>query len=245
MSSTVRFIAHRGYSRLHPENTGLAFQAALDYGDGTDRVAGIELDVQLSADEQIVVFHDDNLMRMCGRKLEVAQTSYAELLATARQAAPMRGEAIPLFAETLRQVNHRKIIYCEIKAADYDFGLMTRELAALVEDYAPAGDIVLHSFSTDLMGSIIPLTEHLRVKYGFLFDDIAALRAVPAELLSRLDYLHPWFGRLLEHAGEIFAYGKPINTWTVDRREDLKRILALEQADLVEGIMTNDLSIMD
>jgi glycerophosphoryl diester phosphodiesterase len=245
MSSTVRFIAHRGYSHLHPENTGLAFQAALDYGDGTDRVVGIELDVQLSADEQVVVFHDDNLKRMCGRKLEVAQTSYAELLVAARQAELMRGEAIPLFAETLRQVNHRKIIYCEIKSAGYDFGVMVRKLAGLVEDYAPVGDIVLHSFSTDLMGRIIPLTEHLRVKYGFLFDDIAALQAIPAALLSRLDYLHPSFGCLLEHAGEIFAYGKPINTWTVDRREDLERILALEQAELVEGIITNDLSIMD
>ena len=49
------FIAHRGYRARYPENTLVAFQAALDAG-----VQMIELDVALSRDRKLVVIHDAN-----------------------------------------------------------------------------------------------------------------------------------------------------------------------------------------
>ena len=56
-----RYFAHRG---LHgdgiPENSLAAFRRACEAG------YGIELDVHLTADEKLVVFHDDTLSRMCG-----------------------------------------------------------------------------------------------------------------------------------------------------------------------------------
>lgn len=53
-------VAHRGYSQCFPENTLLAIQAALDEG-----AKYIEIDIQLSADKQAVVFHDRDLQRLC------------------------------------------------------------------------------------------------------------------------------------------------------------------------------------
>ncbi len=53
-------VAHRGYSQRFPENTLLAIQAALDEG-----AKYIEIDIQLSADKQAVVFHDRDLQRLC------------------------------------------------------------------------------------------------------------------------------------------------------------------------------------
>ncbi|VAW92242.1 Glycerophosphoryl diester phosphodiesterase [hydrothermal vent metagenome] len=53
-------VAHRGYSQSFPENTLLAIQAALDEG-----AKYIEIDIQLSADKQAVVFHDRDLQRLC------------------------------------------------------------------------------------------------------------------------------------------------------------------------------------
>ena len=46
--------AHRGLSSLYPENTMAAYRAARDAG-----IPGIELDVHLTADKKLVVFHDD------------------------------------------------------------------------------------------------------------------------------------------------------------------------------------------
>ncbi len=53
-------VAHRGYTQCFPENTLLAVQAALDEG-----AKYIEIDIQLSADKQAVVFHDRGLQRLC------------------------------------------------------------------------------------------------------------------------------------------------------------------------------------
>ena len=58
-----RNFAHRGLHKRDksvPENSLAAFERAASYG------YGIELDVQLSKDGQVVVFHDDTLNRVCG-----------------------------------------------------------------------------------------------------------------------------------------------------------------------------------
>ena len=71
-----RQFAHRG---LHDaaqgiiENTLPAFERACEAG------YGIELDIQLSKDLQVIVFHDDNLMRMCGDARKVSHLTLAEL----------------------------------------------------------------------------------------------------------------------------------------------------------------------
>ena len=49
----MKILAHRGYSSIYPENTMLAFRKALEFG-----ADGIEFDVQLTRDDQVVVIHD-------------------------------------------------------------------------------------------------------------------------------------------------------------------------------------------
>lgn len=87
--------AHRGLHDIKngvPENSLAAFRAAVDAGYGA------ELDVQLSKDGQVVVFHDDRLNRLCGIEGKVADYDYEEL-----KKMPLAGtkETIPLFTEVL------------------------------------------------------------------------------------------------------------------------------------------------
>ena len=56
-------IAHRGFSGSYPENTMLAFQKALELG-----VDAIEIDVQLSCDGELMVFHDEELEKLTGKQ---------------------------------------------------------------------------------------------------------------------------------------------------------------------------------
>src|SRR5918993_3670558 len=67
--------AHRGlhYGAGFPENSLLAFAAALEVG------AGIECDLRLTADDQILVFHDRDTWRMCSSHLLIAQSTHSEL----------------------------------------------------------------------------------------------------------------------------------------------------------------------
>ena len=104
-----RNFAHRG---LHsedqsvPENSLPAFALACEAG------YGMELDVQLSRDGQVVVFHDDTLDRACGVAARVDALDFAEL-----QKLSLFGtaERIPLFSEVLALVNGRGPLIVELK----------------------------------------------------------------------------------------------------------------------------------
>ena len=89
------FYAHRGLydnSRGIPENSLPAFRAAADKG------YGVELDVQLSSDGAVVVFHDDTLDRVCGVHGNVADFSLEELQ---RMKLLDTEDVMPLFTDVL------------------------------------------------------------------------------------------------------------------------------------------------
>ena len=67
--------AHRGlhYGSESPENSMVAFAGALELG------AGIECDLRLTADNQVIVFHDADALRICGSSLKIGENDCAEL----------------------------------------------------------------------------------------------------------------------------------------------------------------------
>ena len=67
-------MAHRGYSGKYPENTMLAFEEAAQTG-----ADGIELDVQLTKDGQVVVIHDERIDRTTDGTGFVKDYTYEEL----------------------------------------------------------------------------------------------------------------------------------------------------------------------
>lgn len=102
-----KWFAHRG---LHgngvSENSMAAFQAAVNEG------YGIELDVHLTQDGQLAVFHDDSLMRLCGVPLVPEACTLQELQA---QALP-DGQRIPSLEDVLALVQDRAPLIVEIKS---------------------------------------------------------------------------------------------------------------------------------
>ncbi len=67
----VKNFAHRGFSGKYPENTMLAFEKAVEAG-----ADGIELDVQLTKDGEIVIIHDETIDRTTDGKGFVADYTY-------------------------------------------------------------------------------------------------------------------------------------------------------------------------
>lgn len=103
------YYAHRGLfseSSNIPENSLPAFSRAIEAG------YAIELDVQLTKDNQIVVFHDSTLSRMCGIDIPVWEKTYAQL----RELCLLNTtESIPLFSQVLNQVDGKVPLLVEIK----------------------------------------------------------------------------------------------------------------------------------
>jgi len=102
-------IAHRGYHNNKkgiPENSVLAFKKAIDNN------YLIELDVRLTKDKKLVVFHDGNLKRVCGVNKRVKDLTYRELL---KYNLFDTTQKVPLFSDVIKLVNGRVPILIETK----------------------------------------------------------------------------------------------------------------------------------
>lgn len=100
--------AHRGlWNADLPENSMAAFRNAVENG------FGMEMDVHLTKDDQLVVFHDDSLKRMCGVERPISSCTLAEL-----QSLRLNGteEHIPTFDEFLSMVDGRVPLIVELKS---------------------------------------------------------------------------------------------------------------------------------
>ena len=137
-----RNFAHRGLhsrDKKVPENSLEAFELAMKAG------YGVELDVQLSKDGQVVVFHDDTLDRVCGVHAKVCDKDYSELSQLKLCGSENR---IPLFTEVLQTINGRGPIICELKT-----GKRNRELCKktyeILSQYK--GDVCIESFDPTIV----------------------------------------------------------------------------------------------
>ena len=133
--------AHRG---LHdgnhsvPENSLAAFERAVEAG------YGMELDIQLTKDGQLVVHHDGSLKRVCGVDRNIRDLTYQELCAI-----PLPdGSRVPLFSEVLALVNGRAPIIVEVK---HYGGAAKNAAAALAMLKAYSGPYCVESFDPTAM----------------------------------------------------------------------------------------------
>ncbi len=102
----MKIIAHRGFSSDYPENTLLAFTKALEAG-----ADGIETDLQLSRDEAVILFHDNELKQITKAEGTPQERTLAEL----KRLDAGRGERIPTLEELLRLCDAKATLILEIK----------------------------------------------------------------------------------------------------------------------------------
>lgn len=225
------------------ENTLGAFEDAIRFGESNPKLRGIELDVQLTADGEIVLLHNPSLWVADGEEWVLSRTPYDRLTEYTGRCGDPLGRICPRFEDVLKFIGHRTPLLCEIKAYEYDFATMVEKLRALLEAYQPAGDIILHSFSIPMMERVISGVETEGIKFGLLMQSAEKIQQAE-HLLDRLDFLHPHYSLLEQQAELLISLGKEINTWTINDADCIRRIVAMNTSGLVEGIMTDDVSLV-
>lgn len=218
-------IAHRGLWSPDgpPENSLSAFQAACAAG------YGIELDVQLSADGEAVVFHDETLERMTGRPGRVRDLSAADLADLRLKGSD---EKIPTLLETLAIVGHRAMVHVELKTPPGEVGPLERRVHEVIADHnGPLCVIGFNPYSHAWFAERYPGV--LRGLDSYSYKD---RKEMPPELrrafagLEHVAIARPHFLALgldmlpSENAARLRAEGMPVIAWTVREPEQWETV---------------------
>jgi glycerophosphoryl diester phosphodiesterase len=237
----MNIVAHRGYSGKYPENTLSAFEAALRHPECGKKITGIELDIQLSADNKIVVFHDTGIESE-GQRRPVSSFTHEEIVELAE--TKLKGERVCLFEDVLRLVDHRLELLVEIKSGEYQHSILLESAAEQIKRYRPSkSEIILHSFSAEIMRDALSRFAGENVKYGILCDTYLMLEKFE-DILDKMDYVHPSWKAILENPEAFIGAHRPFHVWTVNRKEDFDKLMQLSCKDQIRAVMTDELELM-
>ncbi|MGO2341152.1 MAG: glycerophosphodiester phosphodiesterase [Psychrobacter sp.] len=218
----TRLLGHRGARGEALENTLIGFEHAQRLN--THGLTGIEFDVQLSADDHLVVFHDDDLTRMCQQQSRIDQLSIAEIqrhrqfnhqIMTLESIAPLLSDFtyIELEVKTHCRTNYTKLI----KA-------LTRHL---VDSSFANLPIALTSFDMELHARLQRSKPLMHIPRGLLIDTPKALIAATNTALQlgcgQLGIYHPLINQaVIEHS---HRYGLPVSAWTVNNTDTIAQLV--------------------
>lgn len=210
--------AHRGYSGKYPENTMLAFKKAVEVG-----ADGIELDVQLTKDNQIVICHDERIDRTTDGKGRIKDLTLNELRqfdASYIYAGKYGINPIPMFEEYLEFVKDLPITTnIEMKTGIYEYLPMEKMVYDLICKYNLQKKVIISSFNHYTIMRMKEFAPEL--EYGFLTEDW--ILDVGNYIKSHgVQCFHPNFHNLIPSiVKEVKDCGIKINCYTVNEVEDV------------------------
>ncbi|MBA4494286.1 glycerophosphodiester phosphodiesterase [Paenactinomyces guangxiensis] len=228
----TKVFAHRGFSAIAPENTLAAFRMAIDAG-----ADGIELDVHMTRDGEIVVIHDEKVDRTTdgtGWVKDFTLPQIKELDSGNWFAEAYAGERIPTLAETLELIKDTGLrLNIELKNNVFRYPGIEEKVAKEVERFALQKRVIISSFN------------HYSLRYFKLYRPDWQLGALYAAGLYEpwvyakhlgVSAIHPFY---LAAADEVIAgchtHGIQVRPYTVDDPGEMSRLIAAN----VDAIITN------
>jgi glycerophosphoryl diester phosphodiesterase len=205
----VTIIGHRG-AKGHPENTLPSFEAALDQG-----ADGVELDVRLSGDGQLIVVHSP----VVGGLL-VKSTPFEKFRNLGN------GYEIPLLEGVLKRFSGRTFLDIELKERGFE-----EQAIAMIKRHAEIKDVMISGLNTDMLNKVHELQPD--VQLGFIYN---RTQEEQSRHNSPIDFVIPQF-RLAsrELIEDVHDEDLQVFAWTVNQETEMRRLLSLG----VNGIITD------
>jgi len=228
-------IAHRGASAYAPENTLAAFKLALEQG-----ADAIELDAKLSADQQVVVIHDQTLDRTTpvnGRVRDFIMADMHKMDAGSHFDIAFQGEPIPTLDEVFKAVGQLTYINVELTNYATPRDKLPEKVAELVKRHKLQQRVFFSSFYVFNLTRIRRLLPEVPV--GLLLPSgwKGKLSHFISTGLLRYQSLHPGLrdvsSRLIN---QTHKKGRLLLVYTVNQEEDMRRLYEIS----VDGIFTAD-----
>lgn len=177
--------AHRGSSGTHPENSLAAFHEAARLP-----IYGVEFDVHLTKDGELVVIHDETIARTSDGKGFVKDMTLAELRSFdfgSWFSDEFRGELIPTLYEVLEifsETSHHLNI--ELKSDIFPYEGMVGKVVAMVQKMKLDARVVISSFDHEAVRAVKKIAPHIETAALFmevLVDPLDYMRTIPADAL--------------------------------------------------------------
>ena len=225
-------IAHRGASTFAPENTMSAFKKAIEQGAG-----GIELDVQLSVDGNLVVIHDEKLDRTSNGKGLVRDKTLKELQSLdfgSWFSKDFQNERIPILDEVMQLFSSwNGMLNIEIKNGPIFYPGIENKVADTIRRYRMADRTIVSSFNHYSLVEIKRIDPGIKTGVLYmegLYEPWTYAKHVGAEAI------HPLFYNIVpEIMKGCKSNGIIVNPFTVDQPDYIKMIAMAG----VDGIITN------
>lgn len=228
LGNPVEVTAHRGYSTAYPENTIPAFKGAIQVG-----ADWAELDVQQTADGEVIVMHDSNLKRTTGLDKEVWQVTWDEIKDLDNGSwfdKKYQTVRIPTLEEVLKVCRGKIHLNIEIKPSGHDKDL-EEQVAKLLKKYHMRDTCVVSSLKYDSLRKIKEADDSIEtayitsVSYGNFTDlEYADGYSVESTLLSK------------SFVNKAQKAGKQIYVWTVNSEERLEKVVGMG----IDNVITDD-----
>ncbi|WP_297961589.1 glycerophosphodiester phosphodiesterase family protein [uncultured Ruminococcus sp.] len=238
--SRTQVTAHRGFSRVAPENTLPAFQAALDCGADY-----IELDVQLTADDVLVVFHDDKLDRTTDGKGKLSNYTYDQLMEfSAGSWFGKDGEfddvRIPTLEEVLDLVGKDIMLNIEIKRSGNP-KRTAEKTVELIEEYGIVNSCYVTSFSYPALKKVKQMNP--KIKTAFIANLATATSYSQLPYIDAVSMNYLFVNQSVVNSAH--HNGKRIFVWTVDRQSEMQKMMALGVDNIITDRPDRALDVVD
>ena len=224
----ILVVAHRGASGYAPENTLSAMKKAIEM-----KAEMSELDVQETADGEIILLHDNTTKRTGEKDLNIWELNYDDLKDIEVGewfSEEYKGEPIPTLKEVIDLVKGKMKLNIELKANKHEKMLAERSLKVVMDNNF-LDQVVFTSFKFDEIRKIRALNKEAKV--GYIFGKLPENVDVFTE---DVDLLSAHYKSVdAEFVKKAKSNGKEVHVWTVNEPEDMKRMIELG----VEAIITN------
>lgn len=220
----TKVIAHRGSKGTRPENTLPAFQAAID--NGTE---GLELDVQLTKDRQLVVMHDEYVDRTTDGYGLIKDKTLAEMKlldAGVKFATEFQNTQVPTLDEVLTLITENQftgIVNIEFKTNKIAYEGIEEMVHNKLRLLAPEFPVIYSSFNGKSLKQLHELDSQLVLAKLFKSDVKSAKRLLKTGIITSC---HPDVRWLKRHLIFATMHAANIRAWTVNTEEDMRYCFA-------------------
>lgn len=229
----MKVIAHRGFCGEYPENTMLSFKKAVE--DGCDE---LELDVQLTKDNILVIIHDETIDRVTDGTGNVRDYTFEELRKFNVRATfgdKYGFNPIPSFEEYVSWVKDQNVTTnIELKTGKYYYEDLEEKVIGMIKAYGLENKVMFSSFNHLSLIRCKELVPNIECGVLVLKSGIGN----PGYYVSKYNFecYHPDINGLNDEIVEnCKSHGVKLNVWTVNDEEGLKKLYDWD----CDGIITN------